>query len=101
MTTINYKNKNYDCELVGDVRYSTYVFHNIYVNKFLQRAFLVDDNNEVLAQYDILFDFQLEAVLNKENKHHEKEVQDLGEHLEMEYMNWNEFLNNHKDFYND
>ena len=95
MTTINYKNKNYECELVGEIRWTYKVYYNIYVNKFHQRAFLVDNNNNTIAEYTILFEFQLESILNKKDKYHEKEVRDLGERLAMEYENWNDFLNNH------
>ena len=94
MTTINYKNKNYECEFIDTIEYSFGVFYSIYVNKFLQRAFLVDNNNNAIAKYTILFEFELESILNKEDKHHEEEVRILGDHLAMEYENWNEFLNN-------
>ena len=79
-TTINYKNSSYACEFIADVKVEGEEMNGqfrIYVTRHGMRAFLVTEFCEVIAQCIIFFSYQLDALLDDEDKNHVAEVKKL------------------------
>ena len=79
-STIFYKNKQYACEFVKNVKIEGEDIKGsfkVYVSRSASRAFLVDDFNKVIAQCIIFYRSQLDAILDEEDKHHEKEIKSI------------------------
>ena len=79
-SNVYYNNKQYACEFVKNVKVEGEEVKGsfkIYVSRHVSRAFLVDDYNNVIAQCIIYLSRELNAILDDENKYHEKEVEKL------------------------
>lgn len=80
-STIFWNGKNYACEFIKSVKAEGSEelkgSFKIYVSRTASRAFLVDDFNKVIAQRIVFFSYELDAILDDEDKHHEKEINKL------------------------
>ena len=77
---IFYSGKTYNCEFVKDVQVTGEDIvdekYRIFVDKTSRMAFLVNDINMAIVS-EVLPKYAFDAILDKENKDHEKEVKIL------------------------
>lgn len=78
---IFWNEKNYACEFIKSVKVEGSEEINgqfsIYINRNASRAFLVTEFGEVIAQSIVFYRYELDAILDCENKYHEKEINKL------------------------
>ena len=77
---IFYLGKTYNCEFIKDVQVTGEDIvdekYRIFVDKTSRRAFLVNDLSMAIVS-EVLPKYAFDAILDKENKDHEKEVKIL------------------------